>query len=118
MKRDLKSARRFLIATVALCACELSAAASGEMGGGIPNFGLYSAATGTHARVWGLASPTLGFPAGCDVILLTPETMGIDAYKLAVATMTVAKLSRKVVRFYAHAERDGGCGVDYVQLLD
>jgi hypothetical protein len=42
--------------------------------------------------------------------------MGMDAYKMAVATLTAARLSGAKVRFFAHAERDNGCGVDYVQL--
>jgi hypothetical protein len=42
--------------------------------------------------------------------------MGIEAYKMAFATMTAAKIAGSRVRFYAHADRDGGCGVDYVEL--
>jgi hypothetical protein len=37
---------------------------------------------------------------------------------MAFATLTAAKMSGRRVRFYAHAERDGGCGVDYVELGD
>lgn len=42
--------------------------------------------------------------------------MGIDAYKLALGQLTTALAMRKRVRFYAHADRDGGCGVDYFEL--
>ena len=42
--------------------------------------------------------------------------MGMDAYKIAVATLLLAKTTNRSVRLYAHAARDGGCGADYVQL--
>jgi len=86
------------------------------MGTGIPHFGSYSAATGVQTNVWGLNEATVPFPAGCPYIYLTAATMGMDAYKIAVATLLVAKTTGRAVRFYAHAARDGGCGVDYVQL--
>ena len=86
------------------------------MGTGIPFFGQYSQATGTKIIVWSLEEATVPFPADCPRIELTPETMGIDAYKMAMATLLVARVSRRAVRFYAHATWDGGCGVDYVQL--
>ena len=92
--------------------------AQDEMGTGIPNFGSYSEATGVQAIVWSLTNSTVGFPSGCSSIVLTPATMGWEPYKIAIATMMLAKATDKRVRFYAHAPRDGGCGVDYVQLLD
>jgi hypothetical protein len=94
------------------------AAAQGapEMGTGIPHFGSYSAATGVQTIVWGLNEATVPFPADCPRLYLTAATMGMDAYKIAVATLLVAKTTNRAVRFYAHAPRDGGCGVDYVQL--
>jgi len=102
----------------ALFLCQGALAAQGEMGAGTPHFGMYSAATGTQIRVWSLASATIAFPAGCSSLNLTPATMGLDTYKLAIATMLTAKATGKRVRFYAHAPRDGGCGVDYVELQD
>jgi hypothetical protein len=42
--------------------------------------------------------------------------MGMDSCKMAVATLTAARLAERPVRFYAHAERDGGRGVDFVQI--
>lgn len=105
----------------ALCALSLltsnpAAAAEGEMGVGIPGFGSYSAATGVETIVWSLQEAQLPLPAGCPYIKLTAATMGMDAYKIAVATLLMAKATGRAVRFYAHAARDGGCGVDYVQL--
>ena len=91
-------------------------AAQGEMGMGIPQFGSYSAATGTSIIVWRLDEVATPFPSGCVNITLSPTTMGIDAYKIGVATMLAARTSGRKVRFYAHAPRDGGCGVDYVEL--
>jgi hypothetical protein len=41
--------------------------------------------------------------------------LGADTYKIAIAMMMMANASGTKVRFYAHAERDGGCGVDYVE---
>lgn len=118
--RPLLSVAKTLAVAPALCALAITSAqaADGDMGAGIPDFGLYSSATGSEARVWRLIDPTKPFPAGCSQIILRPETMGLDTYKLAVATMTAARLMNKRVRFYAHAPRDGGCGVDYIQLVD
>ena len=99
------------------CLCGVALAAQYEMGTGVPsNIGLYSAATGVNAYVW-LSDVTLALPAACGNLVLSPATMGMDAYKLAIATLLTAKASNKRVRFYAHAERDGGCGADYVPLL-
>jgi tetrahydromethanopterin S-methyltransferase subunit C len=91
-------------------------AAQGEMGTGVPHFGSYSAATGVETQIWGLADATRPFPAGCTSLVLNPTTMGMDAYKIAVATLLVARTTNRAVRFYAHAQHGGGCGVDYVQL--
>lgn len=121
MTHHLKNRYRAL-PTFALCAIGLlghgMAAAQGEreMGTGIPTFGSYSAATGVQTIVWGLQDATVAFPADCPRIHLTAATMGMDAYKIAVATLLVARTTSRSVRFYAHASRDGGCGVDYVQL--
>jgi hypothetical protein len=90
-------------------------AASGEMGTGVPHFGVYSHG-GAYMRIWSLAQITRPLPSGCTSLILTPNTMGIDSYKMAFATLTAAKLAGRAVRFYAHAELDGGCGVDYVEL--
>ena len=99
-------------------ALEVSAA-SGEMGTGIPSFGQYGDASGSnYTVVWGLGNAMIPFPAGCSYLIVTRATMGADPFKIAVATMLTAKVTGKSVRFYAHADRDGGCGVDYVQLMD
>lgn len=86
------------------------------MGTGVPYFGSYSAATGVQTIVWGLGEATVPFPADCQRVNLTAATMGMDAYKIAVATLLLAKATNRPVRLYAHAARDGGCGADYVQL--
>ncbi len=104
-------------ATILLAASSTSHAASGEMGVGIPSFGIYSAAVGTYLRV-NLLNATYGMPAGCTFLMLTPATMGMDTYKIAAATLLMAKATNRAVRFYAHSERDGGCGVDYIQPID
>jgi hypothetical protein len=71
---------------------------------------------GVQTIVWILESPSIAFPAGCTAIRLTPITMGLDAYKIAIATMLTARASGRAVRFHAHAVRDDGCGVDYVEM--
>jgi hypothetical protein len=95
-------------------------AATGEMGKGVvSSFGLYGQnlyGVNPVVIVWGLTSPSIPFPAGCNSLFLTATTMGMDAFKTAVGILTAAQLAGKPVRFWAHAERDGGCGVDYVQL--
>jgi tetrahydromethanopterin S-methyltransferase subunit C len=91
-------------------------AAQGEMGTGVPLFGSYSVATGVVTKIWGLADATIPFPSGCAYLDLSPATMGMDAYKIAIATLLVARTTNRAVRFVAHGPRDGGCGVDYVQL--
>lgn len=92
-------------------------AAQGDMGTGIPQFGLHSIATGQYAIVWGLQNATIPFPVGCTSIRLTPATMSMDSFKLAVGVMLTAQATNRKVKFYAHADRDGGCGVDYVELV-
>jgi tetrahydromethanopterin S-methyltransferase subunit C len=92
-------------------------AAVGEMGTGIPNFGIYSVAIGSAVRIWSLNEATVNFPAGCQFIVLTSQTMGVD-YKYAIAALLTAKTNGKRVRLYAHSERDGGCGIDYIELQD
>ena len=108
----------FLLGCALALAAGNASAASGEMGTGVPTFGVFSQATGATIAVWSLANPSTPLPAGCQTLYLTPATMGLDAYKMAFATLTAAKMSGRRVRFYAHAERDGGCGVDYVELGD
>ena len=96
-----------------------ASAASGDMGTGIPSFGQYSDGVWAgNALVWSLGSASVPFPAGCAYLIVSRATMGADPFKIAVATMITAKVTGKSVRFYAHADRDGGCGVDYVQLMD
>jgi len=105
-----------LAAVLVALASQNVMAAQDEMGTGVPHFGLYSQATGTEIRVWALQNPTVPFPAGCTAIVLRPETMGLEAFKIAAGILTAARISGMRVRFYAHGPRDGGCGVDFVQL--
>jgi hypothetical protein len=91
-----------------------SLAASGEMGSGKPSFGVYT----TSTSVFFLKDATVAFPSGCyGGVVLSPATMGIETYRIALSILITAKATNTAVRFYAHAERDGGCGVDYVQPL-
>jgi hypothetical protein len=55
--------------------------------------------------------------SGCTSLTLTVSTMGLDAYKIATATIVLARATGRSVRFFAHASRDGGCGVDYIELI-
>ena len=111
--------KKILAWTALSLACAMTqhvSAASGEMGTGVPRFGIYSDPAIAHIQVWALDDATVAFPAGCANLMLNPATMGLDAYKLAAAALIAAKVSGMRVRFYAHAPRDGGCGVDYVEL--
>lgn len=101
----------------ALCPL-LGIAAQGEMGTGVPQFGLYSTAAvaGGQAVVWGLQNATQPFPTGCTSIILTATTMSADSFKQALSVMMTAQALNKRVRFYAHTQRDSGCGVDYVEM--
>ncbi len=94
----------------------IASAAQGEMGTGVPDFGLYTQATGSEVIVWSLSDATQGFPSGCTYIRLNPATMGLDNYKIAVAMLIASRSTGQRVRFYAHAPRDGGCGVDYTEM--
>jgi hypothetical protein len=87
------------------------------MGTGIPHFGVYSEPTGAHVKVWTIADASIALPTECTYLVLTPTTMGMDTYKVAIATLLMAKATLRKVRFYAHGPRDGGCGVDYVEPL-
>ena len=93
-------------------------AASGEMGMGVPNFGQFGDPVGGIVVVWSLSNAVIPFPPGCSFLIVNKATMGSDPFKVSVATMLTAKVTARSVRFYAHADRDGGCGVDYVQLMD
>lgn len=113
------NSQRVLAAATLSLACVLSqpaTAASGEMGTGVPRFGIYGEPAGAHIQVWALDDSTIAFPAGCVSLVIHPVTMGLDAYKIAAAALMAAKVGGLRVRFYAHAPRDGGCGVDYVEL--
>lgn len=92
-------------------------AAMGEMGVGTPLFGVYSAAivNPPETLVWELANATRGFPAGCSRLTLNSGTMGMDTYKIALAIMMQARAMNTRVKFYAHSELNGGCGVDFVE---
>jgi hypothetical protein len=93
-----------------------AAAAQGEMGTGVPEFGSYAASLGGRATVFSLASATIPFLSGCTRLYLLPSIFGADSYRIAIATILAAKAAGKRVRFYSHSEN--GCNVDYVQLLD
>ena len=77
---------------------------------------MYEANGALNTMVWALGAPTISFPAGCSNVTLTQATMGIDGYKLAVAALLMAKAANLQVRLYATTTRDGGCGVDMVQM--
>jgi hypothetical protein len=95
-----------------------ASAAQGEMGIGTPVFAVYGNVVGNYVTVWSLTNATISFPTGCNSLQLYPATMGIDAYKAAIAMMLTAKATNAKIRFYAHLPRDGGCGVDYVQVME
>lgn len=92
--------------------------ATGEMGNGIPNFGIYTKNASPHITIWNLESATIGFPAGCTNLQVTPDILGLDHYKIVVATLLMAKATRKKVRFYNHSTLNGNCGFDYIQLSE
>jgi hypothetical protein len=95
-------------------------AATGELGTGIPVFGVFTNAlngTGGWITIWLLKNPTINFPQGCSTLYIMPGTQGASSYKDALAILLTAVSLNKPVRFYSHAERDGGCGVDYLQIV-
>ena len=110
--------KRMILGTLLFPFVLEASAAQGEMGMGVPNFAQYGEAFGGVAIVWSLANPAIPFPAGCSHLVVSRTTMGPDPFKIAIATMLTAKVTAKSVRFYAHESRDGGCGIDYVQLMD
>jgi hypothetical protein len=91
-------------------------AAQGEKGTGIPEFGTYAAQVGGYTAVFALTNASIPFPAGCTGLYLYTSVFGVEAYKIALATLLAAKVSGRRVRFYSHSE--SGCQVDYVQILD
>lgn len=105
------------LAILPLLAAGQGMTAEGDMRTGVPNFGIYSPVAGSKTTVWSLDDATTPFPAGCTSLSLTPATMGLDTNKTSLAVMMFARASNRGVRFYAHAARDSGCGVDYIQLL-
>jgi hypothetical protein len=88
---------------------------SGSLATAQTGFSFYSA-TGVSTLVWGLSSPTVPFASGCSFVVLSPATMGMDSYKIAVSTLLLARMTGRPIRFYSHAPRDGGCGADMIQL--
>jgi hypothetical protein len=110
---------RVLMAAAVLATATQANAALGEMGTGIPRFGVYSAVnTGQlQTNVWQLENASLPMAAGCTSLTLTVGTMGLDAYKIATATLILARATGRSVRLFAHATRDSGCGVDYIELI-
>lgn len=104
------------IASLMLTSMAVSAA-QGELGTGIPKFGTYSAASGMSMYTSvALDDATIPLPSGCPVLIMSPATMGMDSYRISVAILLAAKVSGRKVRFYSHMVRDGGCGVDYVEI--
>ena len=90
----------------------------GQMGTGIPTFGVYSAAlTGSpYIAIWSLSNGSFPMAPGCPYLLLTVSTMGLETYKAALSILTTAVIANRTVQFFSHSERDGGCGVDYIRL--
>lgn len=104
---------RCVIASMVFISINASSA-TGEMGTGIPSFGVYVGYNFT--RVGALTNATVNFPAGCTELTVSVTTLTMDGYKIALSQMTAARISGRKIRFYAHAVRDGGCGVDYVEI--
>lgn len=66
-------------------------AATGEMGNGVPQVGIYSSATGANIRIWSLANATANFPAGCSSILISRTTVGEQDCKVMLSVILTAK---------------------------
>jgi len=62
---NYENGKRLALATFLLTVGQLTLAATGEMGMGTPQFGVYSDATGAHTTVWALTNVARSFPAGC-----------------------------------------------------
>ena len=114
----MRALKRMILGSLLFALSLESSAANGEMGVGVPIFGQFGDAAGGIVVVWGLGNAVIPFPAGCSSLIVTRTTMGVDSFKIAVATMLTAKVTSRNVRFYAHVDRDGGCGIDYLQLMD
>lgn len=91
-------------------------AANGEMGTGIPGYGVY--ANANYSIIWALGSPGPSFPAGCSSLVVSAATLTMEGYKVALSMLAAAQLANRRIRFYAHADRDGGCGIDYLQFTN
>jgi hypothetical protein len=114
----MKQTSRWLVTLAWLAVASGSAvAATGEMGKGVPAFGSYGGDLGVYTIVWRLTDASIPFPAGCSSLMVTQATLGPEGYRVAMATLLAARLSNRPVRLYAHVSRDGGCGVDYVELF-
>lgn len=107
-----------LVVGASLCGSQGASAALGTMGYGTPQFSMYAHSLGEMVVVKAFANQVYGFPVGCVSLTITPQTMGADSYKLAIATMLTARVTGQKVMFYAHEVRDWGCGVDYLELTD
>lgn len=94
-----------------------SMAATGDIGTGIPNFGLYGTFNNGLIIIHTLINPTINFPAACPYLIISPATIGVAEHRMVYATLLTASALQRRVRFYAHVDRDGGCGVDYVSLV-
>jgi hypothetical protein len=113
-KQLRKTATLFLFAMLATPVI----AVTGEMGTGKPDFGLYTATQGIYTKIWVLREATVNFPIACTGgLVLSPATMGMESYKIAVSILTIAKMTNAAVRFYATVDRGQGCEVDYLQLV-
>lgn len=104
-----------VIVTLWACALPQADAATGEMGTGIVSgVRFYSSPVGSAFYV-DFSSTTTPVPSGCSA-KITRATVGADDYKTMFSMALTAKVTGRPLRLYAHAVRDGGCGVDYMQM--
>ena len=77
----LRSITRAVVTAGMLVAATHTSAAQGEMGTGIPRFGVYApvAAGQVITLVWQLENASTPMPAGCFSLTLSVGTMGLDA---------------------------------------
>lgn len=111
--------KRVLAALVIILAFAHNApAAQGEMGTGMPIYGLQGTAGHSYVTVFRLDEATIPFPVGCTYLVISSFANGSDIFRAMVDSLLAAKLARKKIRFYAVQENQGGCGVDYLEVVD
>jgi hypothetical protein len=116
MRNSLTLLRAALVAA-ALMTSTNALAASGEMGTGVPRWAQFGDVYGGYILVKSLSGASIPFPSGCESgIIITSGTMGRDPLAAAISMLLAAKITGVPVRFVAHTTRDGGCGVDYIEL--